>query len=283
MFGIMSCHLMLAMRLRQRMWNWSSLRMYRRYGVHASHPYNSVGSTMAQYTLMLVASRTPRSLQRRLVSFPNDPPALPIRAEISSSFNAFCDIVLPKKVNLSTTFSGLLSMVMVGAYSIDGSRCACHRSTTCFYFVLLRRVLHRSTRRSIACIGVQQLKCIGFQELKPILYPVTYIVFSGESEKKCNTKAMSVALVACVVLLLVTTTLLVIQWMRLQSMLKVRLIAIRLSISSQTGATYDWYRYLPITEMVLNVMSIQECDSVMLQLEGITIALFQYCGWTENQ
>ena len=26
-FGIMSCHLMLAMRLRQRLWKWSSFRM----------------------------------------------------------------------------------------------------------------------------------------------------------------------------------------------------------------------------------------------------------------
>ena len=41
--------------------------------------------------------------------------ALPIRAEISSSINAFCDIVQPKYVNLSLTFSGLVSMVMVGA------------------------------------------------------------------------------------------------------------------------------------------------------------------------
>ena len=114
-FCIMSCHLMLAMRLKQRMWNWSSLRMCRRYGVHASHPYSSVGSTTAQYTLILVTSRTPRSLQRRLVSLPNDPLALPIRAEISSSINAFYDIVLPKYVNLSVTFSGLLSIVMVGA------------------------------------------------------------------------------------------------------------------------------------------------------------------------
>ena len=87
---------MLAMRLKQRMWNWSSLRMCRRYGVHASHPYSSVGSTTAQYTLILVTSRTPRSLQSRLVSLPNDPLALPIRAEISSSINALCDIVLPK-------------------------------------------------------------------------------------------------------------------------------------------------------------------------------------------
>ena len=89
-FGIMSCHLMLAMRLRQRMWNWSSLRMCRRYGVHASHPYNSVGSTTSQYTLILVARRTPRSLPRRLVSLPNDPLALPIRAEISSSISVVC-------------------------------------------------------------------------------------------------------------------------------------------------------------------------------------------------
>ena len=81
----------------------------------ASHPYSSVGSTTAQYTLIFVASRTPRSLQRRFVSLPNDPLALPIRAEISSSINAFCDIVLPKYVNLSLTFSGLLSIVMVGA------------------------------------------------------------------------------------------------------------------------------------------------------------------------
>ena len=50
-----------------------------------------------------------------LVSLPNDPLALPIRGEISSSINASCDIVLPKYVNLSVTFSGLLSMVMVGA------------------------------------------------------------------------------------------------------------------------------------------------------------------------
>ena len=49
------------------------------------------------------------------MSLPNDPLALEIRAEISSSINAFCDIVLPKYVNLSVTFSGLLSMVMVGA------------------------------------------------------------------------------------------------------------------------------------------------------------------------
>ena len=75
---------------------WSSLRMCRRYGVHASHPYNSVGSTTAQYPLMWVPSRTPRSLQRHLVSFPNDPLSLPIRDEISSSISAFCDIVLPK-------------------------------------------------------------------------------------------------------------------------------------------------------------------------------------------
>ena len=68
-----------------------------------------------QYTLIFVASRTPRSLQRHVVSLPNDPLALPIRAEISSSINAFCDIVLPKYVKLSVTFSGLLSMVMVGA------------------------------------------------------------------------------------------------------------------------------------------------------------------------
>ena len=71
--GIMSCHLMLAMRLKQRMWNLSSLRMCRRYGIHASHPYSSVGSTTAQYTLILVTSRTPRLLQRRLVNLPNDP------------------------------------------------------------------------------------------------------------------------------------------------------------------------------------------------------------------
>ena len=49
----------------------------------------------AQYTLILVATRTLRSLQRRLVSLPNDPITLPIRAEGSSSFNAFCDLVLP--------------------------------------------------------------------------------------------------------------------------------------------------------------------------------------------
>ena len=89
--------------------------MSRRYGVHASHPYNSVGNTTAQYTLIVVTSRTPRSLQRRLVSLPNDPLALPIRAEISASINAFCDIVLPKYANLSVTFSGLLSIVIVGA------------------------------------------------------------------------------------------------------------------------------------------------------------------------
>ena len=95
-FGIMSCHLMLAIRLKQRTWNWSSPRMCRRYGVHASHPYSSVGSTTAQYTLILVTSRTPRSLQSRLVSLPNDPLALPILADISSSIDAFCDIVMPK-------------------------------------------------------------------------------------------------------------------------------------------------------------------------------------------
>ena len=78
-------------------------------------PIDPVGSTTAQYTLILVTSRTPRSLQRGLVSLPNDPLALPIRAEISSSINAFCDIVLPKYMNLSVTFSGLLSIVMVGA------------------------------------------------------------------------------------------------------------------------------------------------------------------------
>ena len=89
--------------------------MCRRYGVHASHPYSSVGSTTARYTLILVASYTPRSLQRRLVCLPNDPLALPIRAAISSSINAFCDIVLPKYVNMSVTFSGLVSLVMVVA------------------------------------------------------------------------------------------------------------------------------------------------------------------------
>ena len=67
------------------------------------------------YILICVASRTLRSLQRRLVRLPNDPLPLPIRAEISSSINAFCNIVLPKCVNLSVTFSGLVSMVMVGA------------------------------------------------------------------------------------------------------------------------------------------------------------------------
>ena len=76
---------------------------------------SSVGSNTAQYTLILVANRTMRSLQRRLGSLWNDPLALPIRAEISSSINAFCDIVLPKYMNLSVTFSVLLSMVMVGA------------------------------------------------------------------------------------------------------------------------------------------------------------------------
>ena len=49
------------------------------------------------------------------MSSPNNPLALPIRAETSSSINAFCDIVLPKYVNLSVTFSRLLSIVMVGA------------------------------------------------------------------------------------------------------------------------------------------------------------------------
>ena len=93
---IMSCHLMLAMRLRLRMWNWSSLRMCRRYGVHASQPYSSVGSTTAQYTLILVARCTPRSFQRRLVSLPNGALAFPIRVETSSSIMAFCDSVLPK-------------------------------------------------------------------------------------------------------------------------------------------------------------------------------------------
>ena len=44
------------------------------------------------------------------MSLPNDPLALPIRAKISSSINAFCDIVLPKYVKLLytryiTTFS----------------------------------------------------------------------------------------------------------------------------------------------------------------------------------
>ena len=75
----------------------------------------TIGSTTAQYTLILVTSRTPRSLQRRLVSLPNDPLALPIRAGISSTINAFCDIVLPNNVKLSVTFSGLLSIVVVGA------------------------------------------------------------------------------------------------------------------------------------------------------------------------
>ncbi len=74
-----------------------------------------VGSTTAQYTLILVDRRTPRSFHRRLKIFPKDPLALPIRAEISSSINTFCDIVLAKYVNLSVMFSGLLSMVMVGA------------------------------------------------------------------------------------------------------------------------------------------------------------------------
>ena len=49
------------------------------------------------------------------MSLPNEPLALLIRAEISSSINAFCNIVLPKYVNLSVTFSELLSIVMVGA------------------------------------------------------------------------------------------------------------------------------------------------------------------------
>ena len=111
-FGIMYCHFMLAMRVRQRMWIWPTCR---RYGVHASQPYSSVGSTTAQYTLLLVASCTPRSMQGRLVSLPNDPLALPIRAEISSSINAFGYIVQPKYMNLSVTFSGLSSMVMIGA------------------------------------------------------------------------------------------------------------------------------------------------------------------------
>ena len=78
--------------------------MCRRYGVHASHPYSSVGSTTAQYILILVTSRTPRSLQSRLVSLPNDPLALPIRAEISSSINAFCDIVLAQVGELVSDF-----------------------------------------------------------------------------------------------------------------------------------------------------------------------------------
>ena len=78
-------------------------------------PTPGVGSTTAQYTLILVDSRTPRLLQRRLKRFPKYPLALSIRADISSSICAFCDIVLPKYVNLSVMFSGLLSMVMVGA------------------------------------------------------------------------------------------------------------------------------------------------------------------------
>ena len=81
------------------------------------HTHTTVVVTQGgnQYTLVFVATRIPRSLQRRLVSLPNDPIALPFRAEISLSISAFCDIVLPKYVNLSVTFSGLLSMVMVGA------------------------------------------------------------------------------------------------------------------------------------------------------------------------
>ena len=71
-------------------------------------PHAHTAVLVAQYTFILVASRTPRSLKRRLVSLPNDPLALPIRAEISLSINAFCDIVLPTYVNLSVTFSGLL-------------------------------------------------------------------------------------------------------------------------------------------------------------------------------
>ena len=103
-FGIMSCHLMLAMRLKQRMWNWSSLRMCRRYGVHASHPYSSVGSTTAQYTLILVTSRTPRSLQSRLVSLPNDPLALQIRPDSLSVYVRKLNVAIFFAIILQNTF-----------------------------------------------------------------------------------------------------------------------------------------------------------------------------------
>ena len=78
---IMSCNypLMLAMRL-INIGNAHGTGMCQQYGVHASQPYSSVGSTTALYTLMLVASRTLRSLQRRLVSLPNDPLASPLRS-----------------------------------------------------------------------------------------------------------------------------------------------------------------------------------------------------------
>ena len=51
-----------AMRLRQCMCNWSSLRMCRLYGVHASRINSNVGTTMAQFTLILVAALTPKAL-----------------------------------------------------------------------------------------------------------------------------------------------------------------------------------------------------------------------------
>ena len=77
-----------------------------------------------------------------------------------------------------------------------------------------------------------------FHDRTPIISRVNYVMLSGDSEKKCNTKVMVVTLVlvSCVVLLLVTVTLLVIQWRRPQSTLKVHLMMIGRLLRSQTGA-----------------------------------------------
>ena len=78
---------------------------------------DSIVSTSRSHTavLVMVVSRTPHSLRKSLVNLPNNALAVPMRSETSPSTIALCDIVLPSCMNLSVTFSGLLSTVMAGA------------------------------------------------------------------------------------------------------------------------------------------------------------------------
>ena len=113
---------------------------------------------------------------------------------------------------------------------LDGSRCAWPRRVPPSHRRIFDFVYRACAPHNIGkCVDCRHLLLeVGsdtFHYRTPVIYIVNYVVVSGDTEKKCNTKAMTVALVVCVVFLLVTTTAsisqVVIQWMHPKSMPKV--------------------------------------------------------------
>ena len=86
--GILSCHLIFRIFIRQLRWKWLSFLAWRWYTVQVSHAYKRVGSTTALYTFSLVSSLIPFRSQTFVRSLPNATLAFAVLAVTSSGESA---------------------------------------------------------------------------------------------------------------------------------------------------------------------------------------------------